>query len=177
MQKTRMVLLLAALAAVVLMPAQALAQGRASNSYLAGFSVGIGGASDSEPDSGFDNTSFQGLFSVRIDNTSLWGVRLGQIDMDFEGGGGGELLYLTVAGEYLYQGNFYESGLFIGLGAYDLSVDGAEDGTALGINLGVTGYFPVTENWSIVTELSGHYADLDEMQFFGMVHVGAAWRF
>ena len=116
---------------------------------------------------------------MKIDNSTLWGVRLGQLDLDTDiDAFDAELNYLTISGEYLYTSSGFESGLYLGLGLYDL--DGgtaAINDSALGLTLGVTGKIDVSYRFSILLELSGHYADLDQTQFFLMGHVGVGYHF
>jgi hypothetical protein len=41
----------------------------------------------------------------------------------------------------------------------------------------VTGDFRLTDRFSIVIELSGHYTDLDAADLLAMGHAGVAFRF
>ena len=54
---------------------------------------------------------------------------------------------------------------------------GDDDDTSLGLTVGVSGDFEVTRWLSVVAELSGHWADLESNQFFGLGHAGLAVRF
>jgi hypothetical protein len=164
--------------------------GAASAQVLSNYSVsllgGIGGAFDVEPDPGLTNTSVQLGFSLALDRSSLFTARLGQLDLgDPEGFGGlagADLTYITLGGEYRLQRPLYDSGLYLGLGGYRLegtrfATGESDEDTALGIVFGVTADFPITRHFSILSELSGHYADLEEAQFFGILHVGVAFHF
>jgi len=162
-----------ALLALALVPAAGLAQ--SAYTYTVGLQAGLGGSIEDQPDVGLDNFGWQALFSMKIDNSTQWGVRVGELALD-GGGFDADLRYLTAAGEYLFADRLLDSGLYIGLGFYDLDAFGAGD-TALGVVLGVTGDVHLTERFSLLLELSGHYADLDAVQFFAMAHVGLGYRF
>lgn len=155
-----------------------------TSSFRASAMLGIAGALDAEPDSGVDNSSFQLGFSWLSEPDILVGLRYGEIDFDDEDGlgarRGSDLSYVTVAGEYPFDEGSYTSGVYLGLGYYRVEESaqaGLSDDTSLGVVLGLTGDFPVTEVFSLRLELSGHYTDLDAAQFFAMGHAGVAFRF
>lgn len=144
-----------------------------------------GGAFDTDgEDPGLDQTGFQLGFSWDTwDNTSV-GVRVARVafsdelvDDVFDP----ELTYVTVAGEYQFNESFYRSGLYLGLGLYQMEgLVGLEtqDDSSLGFVLGATGDFPMTDRLSILVEISGHYADLElGAQFFGFLTAGLAFHF
>jgi hypothetical protein len=153
------------------------------HNYSIGLMVGLGGAAESNPDTGIDNLALEGFFSYRIDRYAHFRARVGQLDLETSFGET-QLDYITLSGEYLINGGSYESGLFLGLGFYDIS-DGIFDSTgqgfqednALGLTLGVTGDFSLTDRFSILVELSGHYADFDGTQFFVAGHTGLVFHF
>ena len=162
---------------LALWPASSLAQ--SFHPYTVGLMAGIGGSTESDPDTGLDNFSWQALFAMKLDLNTLWGVRLGQLDLESDADlPDGELSYLTLAGEYLFADRFYDSGIYLGLGFYDF--DGGSvlgDDSSLGAVLGVTGDFELTDRFSLLLELSAHYADLDQAQFFLIGHVGVGFHF
>ena len=84
----------------------------------------VGGALDvSGEDPGVDRTGFQLGFAWVTQPKAQVGVRLGQVSMDgeqLEGLFDPELSYATIGGEYRYRENFYDSGVFLGLGLYQL---------------------------------------------------------
>ena len=173
---------LALLAALFLLPGAVRAQ--ELYTFTAGLLGGIGGSLDADPGDGLDNTGFQLNLTMVTEPRTHVGFRLGQLSLDSEDRFGSlseaELSYVTVAGEYRFPQSYYESGLYIGLGGYRL--DGSRGGrdeqdTAIGLNLGVTGEFAVTPWLGVLIELSGHYADLDEAQFFALGHAGIAIHF
>ncbi len=170
----------------------ALLAGPASAQDLKPFRVslfsGLGGSFNSAADTGFDNSSFQLGFAWARDQITLVGVRYGQLDLDHGIPGeagipaelGAELTYITIAGEYVFSEGYYDSGIYLGLGLYELegtkSLRGLDE-TAIGVTVGVTGEFPITDRWVVLVEISGHYADLSRINLFGMGHAGLAFRF
>ncbi len=164
--------------------------------YTAGLMIGFGSPIGSGPsgstigdvyllDDSFD-VGYQLLFNLDIRDGVLFGVRLGQMDVELatpilEQLGApvaSDLTYFTLSGEYRLPIGSYMSGLYIGTGYY--SVDGQsifEDDSALGLTLGTTGDFRINDHWSLMVEFSGHYADLDVAQFFVMAHAGVAFHF
>ena len=163
------------LLAVLHTPATSFAQ--ATSNYSVGLMLGLGGSAESNPDTGIDNFSIEGIFSYKIDRYSRFRARVGQLDLETDFGSS-ELNYLTLSGEYLVAADNYESGLFIGLGLYDLGGGvGFQDDNALGLTLGVTGDFYLSDRFSLLVEFSGHYADFDSTQFFVTGHAGVLFHF
>jgi hypothetical protein len=141
---------------------------------------GLGGPFDADaPDPGLGNRSLQLGFGVLTEPRTLVAVRVGRVELDEPLGGLAEpeLEYATVAGEYLVYDGWYDSGIFLGLGGYRLTSAGGAEDTSLGLTVGVTGDFELTRWLSVVAELSGHWADLESSQFFGLGHAGLAVRF
>ena len=176
-------LLLPAVLLAALAPAQAGAQ--ELYNFTASVRGVIGGPLDVDgEDPGFDQTGFQlGLSWLTLPKTHVV-VRAGVMDMGGEALGSlfdPELTWISIGGEYTYQEAYYTSGLFLSLGLYSLDgnfTDGtSDDDSSLGISFGVTGDFPLTKRWSIVGELSAHYADLEYAQLFGMLQGGVAFKF
>jgi hypothetical protein len=165
-----------------------LTAGSATAQDLHRFSVslfgGIGGSFDVSPGAGLDNDTFQLSFSLVTAPASLVSVRVGQLDFSGEKGFGifsnADLSYLTVGGEFRSHKPFYDSGLYLALGGYRIEgqVGGVDNSdTSFGLVVGTTADFPLNRWLSILAELSGHVTDLDEAQFFGMLHVGVSVRF
>jgi len=152
--------------------------------YSVGVFGGLGGALDAE-DSDLDHGSFQLMGSLFTEPRTLLVARLGRIGFDEESRIGGltsaDLTYLTVAGEYRFSESLYDSGLFLGLGAYRLEGDlpgaVAEEDTAIGATFGVTGDFRMTRWLSFQLELAGHWADLAGDQIFALGHAGLVVHF
>ncbi|MCP4656740.1 MAG: hypothetical protein GY856_15110 [bacterium] len=177
-QKRHLTVAILVALALGLVPGSSFAQSRYP--YTVGLMGGLGGATDANPDTGLDNVGWQALFAMDIDVRTLFSVRAGQLDLETDAGElyDGELSYVTLSGEYRMTAGFYESGLFLGLGYYNRG--GAPlgpDDSALGLTLGSTGDFRLSDRFSLLVELAGHYADLDQAQFFLHGHVGVAFHF
>lgn len=149
--------------------------------YTFALSLVLGGTSDAEPDPGFDNLGFQAMFALERSPHVFFSARAGILPMDTDEGGGlfdADLSYITVGGEYHFPEGFYESGLIIGIGFYDLSGDTfVPDESSFGFNLGVNGDFRINDRFSIIGELSGHIVDMDYTNFFITANAGVAYHF
>ncbi|MCY3929225.1 MAG: hypothetical protein OXG81_13230 [Acidobacteria bacterium] len=144
-------------------------------SYTVTLSPTIGG-SFSE---GTDNSGVQASFTWRTQPRTAVGVRLGSISLSGDQVGSQAsptFKYATVAGEYRFQELYYQSGVFFGLGLYQLG-NGVESEEGPGLTAGVTGDFPINKRLSVVVELSGHYADIDAASTYASAHVGVAYQF
>ncbi|MEM7582484.1 MAG: hypothetical protein AAF560_03815 [Acidobacteriota bacterium] len=162
--------------------------------YSIGLMAGFGSAFGSEPASTTVNETFvfedqfdfgfQLNFNMEVDRGTLFGVRLGQFDVELANNGllaqpvESELTYVTLAGEYRIPASFYQSGFFAGLGYYAIDGQGIfEDDTALGVSVGTTGDFKITDRLSLMVEITANYADLDYAQFFVIGNAGLAFHF
>ena len=186
-KKLAMTLLLAA-AGVALAAGPASAQapsgGRLLEDFAISFMGGIGGSVD-EDEPGYDNTTLQLGGSFSTDKNTVVGLRLGRIEFGSDERLGDlfdvQVTYVTLAGEYRFSESYYESGLFFGLGFYDIEgtrvFTGKESEIRLGITGGATGDFDVTERLAVVAELVGHVVPGSEAQFFATGLVGVAIRF
>jgi hypothetical protein len=160
----------------------AAAQGPAFTVHGAGV---IGGAFSVEgEDPGIDQTGFQLGFTWDTWEDASVGVRAARVsfsDEQLESLFDPELTYVTIAGEYQYNESFYRSGLYLGLGFYQLEgLVGLEtqDDTSIGFVLGATGDFAMTERFSILVEISGHYVDFElGPQLYGFLTAGVAYHF
>jgi hypothetical protein len=172
----------AALVLSLLLPGAARAQ--ELYTFTAGLLGGIGGSLDAEPGDDLGNTGFQLNLAMVTEPRTHLGLRLGKLGLDGEDLFGSltdaELSYATIAGEYRFPQIYYDSGVYLGLGGYRLEGNRFgrdETDTSIGLAVGVTGEFRVTRWLSVLIELSGHYADFDEAQFFAMGHGGLAVHF
>lgn len=175
--------LVAALTLFVL-PRAATAQG-ASTTRLYTYSVsllgGLGGSID-ESESGYDNSAIQLGFSVVTERSVKVSARVGRLgsiermanlfETDVE--------YVTVSGEYTFGEVGYQSGMFVGLGAYRLEGSRLFTGepvsrTTVGLTGGLTGDFDLTERLSILAELSFHGLTQGDAQFFATGLVGLSF--
>lgn len=154
----------------------------AAEPYLLSVGVlgGLGGPLDAdEPDPGVDHQGLQLNVGVLTEPRTLVALRVGRLELDEALGAFAEptLDYATIAGEYRLFDGYYDSGLFLGLGGYRLESAETDAETAIGLTIGVSGDFEVSRWLSVIAELSGHWADLDSNQFFGMGHAGLAVKF
>ena len=141
---------------------------------------GVGGVVDNDVSSGYSNSTFQLGFSFETEQNTLVGLRYAQLDfgdgLNDDGLGSAELSYATVVGEYRFNEGYYQSGIYLGLGGYNLERVGPmgvkEDDTGIGVALGVTGEFEISGRWAFLVELSGHWADVDAVNFFVLGHAG-----
>ncbi len=175
---------LALLVALLALPAAA----RAEDHYTFSAAVlgGIGGSPDVDG-ANYGNGGFQVNLGLVTEPRTILGLRVGHLSLnrpnpfgDLTGAG---LTYATIGGEYRFRETYYDSGVFVALGAYRLSGTDpfgvSRDRTAAGASLGFTGEFPITRQLGALVELSGHYADLrsEGVQFFAMGHAGLIWHF
>ena len=165
----------------LLLPAGAAAQ--EDQPLEAAVLFGVGGSFD-EDQSGLGNTGYQVNLSLGVARRTKVGVRFGEIGYD-----GGDLVgvvssptfsYINVSGEYTFSERYYESGIYMGLGAYTLEgVLGGQafDDSTLGLVLGVTGEFEITRRLGFVVEGAGHLADFGPARYFITFHGGLAYHF
>ena len=112
-------------------------------------------------------------------------VRAGRLSIDgdpaFERFASADLEYVNIAGEYRFAQPTYDFGTYLGIGGYRMSGDlfaGGEDSESdLGFVIGLTGDFDMTRNLSVIGEVSGHYAFLDDANIFAMANIGLAVHF
>lgn len=179
----RLLVSLAALAALLALPG--LARAQELYTYSADVLGGVGGSPDPDEGDGFSNTGFQLNLGLVTEPRTHLKLRLGRLQLDsddsFGSLTGAELTYATLGGEYRFPERFYDSGIYIALGGYRLEGDDAggraREDTSLGAAIGFTGEFQVNRFMGVLIELSGHYADLDEAQVFGMAHAGLSFHF
>ncbi len=175
--------------ALLLAAMSSAAPARAVEPYLMSVGVlgGVGGALDADsPDPGVSQRLLQLEVGLFTEPRTLLQARLGRLTFG-NGDQLGDLLapeleYLTIAGEYRFYQSWYDSGLFIGLGAYRLSGDRQAGGrnieeTRVGLTAGATAEFELTHHLSVLTELSGHYVDFHESQLFATAQAGLSCKF
>jgi hypothetical protein len=150
--------------------------------YLVSVGVlgGLGGPLDAdEPDPGVDNGALQVNVGLLTEPRTLVVLRAGQLEIDETLAALSEptLEYATLAGEYRFYKGWYDSGIFLGLGGYRLEGSQGDSDTAIGATVGVTGDLEITRWFSLVAEVSGHWADLESNQVWAMGHAGLAVKF
>ncbi len=149
--------------------------------FTAGVLGGLGGSPDA-PSTSFDHQSLQINLQFLTDTRTQVGIRFGQLDLSGNGDRIGdlfepELKFVSIGGEYRTRQSYYDSGIFIALGGYRLEGAGGESKTSAGLSAGATGEFSFNRHFGIIAEVAAHYADLDEVQYFGTVQVGVAVHF
>lgn len=168
-------------AAVLLVPGVAAAQ--EDQPLEASVLLSFGGSVD-QNQSGIGNGGFQVGLSLGVAPRTKVGLRYGEIEYD-----PGERVstvldpvftYVTVGGEYTFSERYYESGIYLGLGAYRL--EGLQGGvpldeSTLGLTLGVTGEFELTRRLGLVLEMGGHVADFGPARYFVTFSGGLAYHF
>lgn len=155
-----------------------------SYTFLAGLLVGAGGALD-EGGVSSDHSSLALNFSMVTEPRTLVGIRYGELDFGSNEVIGNltnaSLSYLNVAGEYRFPEGYFESGIYLGLGAYRIEGNplgtGDSDDSTLGLVLGFTGEFQMTRSFSVLVDLALHYADLRAASTFVTAQAGVGYRF
>jgi hypothetical protein len=162
------------------------AQAQELYTYTVGVLGGVGGSPDADPGSDLGNHGFQVNLGLVTEPKTVLSLRVGRLSLDrksdFGSLTGANLTYADIGGEYRFNETYYQSGVYIALGAYRLQGKRAFDGsrreqTAVGAALGLTGEFPINSHFGILIELSGHYTPLKEANTFAMGHAGVAFHF
>ncbi len=150
----------------------------------------LGGVGGSVDEGGTADFGGQLGAALQIDRLHHVWVRAGRLDFDTGSEVGSiadaEVTYVDFGGEYQFHEGYYESGLFLGLGAYqlegtELGVGGVPrdvlDDTAIGLVVGVSGEFKFSPSFALLAEISGHVLDSDATRVLGMGHAGFALHF
>lgn len=179
-------LALLAMLTTLALPAAAAAQDLYN--WSVGVLGGIGGSVDVKPGSrDFSNGSWQIEGLVLTEPRTFLALRFGNLglggkDTLFGSRIGADLSYVTLSGQYMFEESYYDSGVYIGLGAYRLGGNDAVTGasaskTVAGGVLGLTGDFKASKRFSVVAEISGHYIDIRDAHIYAMGHLGLAYHF
>ncbi len=185
MRNRRPLALFGATALLLLLAPVRAARAQELYNFTAAFLGGAGGSLDVDRGDDLGNTGLQLNLALVTEPRTHVALRLGRLDLDVDPGFGSltdaELTYATVAGEYKWREVYYTSGVYLGLGAYELEGlgpgGGDESDTAPGAVLGVTGEFQLHRKVGLLLELSGHWADFEEANVFAMGHAGIAVHF
>ena len=161
------------------------AQLQENYTYTVAVLGGIGGALDADIDPGLGEPSFMIHASLVTEPRTLVGVRAGRLKIEDEEGfeefTGADLEYVNISGEYRFSQGFYDYGVYLGIGYYQLSgelrVGGDHDESDLGGVVGFTGDFDVTRHISIVGDFAVHYVWVDAASIYGMANIGVAFHF
>jgi hypothetical protein len=153
--------------------------------YTVGVFGAIGGSVDAEPGDSLTNSGYQLNLGLVTESHTHLVLRTGMLTLDEDERFGplldAELKYATIGGEYRAPEGYFDSGIYIALGGYRLegtefSGDDSRE-TSWGLAVGVTGELPINRWLGIQGELSGHYVDFDEQQFFAIGNLGVAFHF
>jgi hypothetical protein len=153
--------------------------------YTVGVLGGIGGSFDASPGNSLTNSNLQLNLGIVTDPGTHVVLRAGRLALDkstfFGSLSGADMKYLTIGGEYRYQESTYQSGIYAALGAYRLqgtsSSNRKDSQDTWGASVGFTGELPVKRWLGIQAELSGHYVNFKEAQFFAMAQAGIVFHF
>lgn len=153
--------------------------------FTVGVFGGLGGSFDADPGDSLTNTGYQVNLGLVTEARTHLVLRLGQLTLDEDEFFGSlteaEMTYATIGGEYRVRETYFDSGIYIALGGYRLqgtAFSGDEESdTALGLAIGATGELPINHWLGIQAEISGHYVDFDEAQYFGMGQLGVVVHF
>lgn len=152
--------------------------------YTVGVLGGIGGSFDAKPGNNLNNTGFQVNLGYVTDPGTQVVLRTGRLALDksrfFGSLSNADLEYVTVGGEYHYHEPLYDSGVYVALGGYRLqgdSASGRDSNDTWGVSVGFTGELPIKRWLGIQAEISGHYVNFKEAQFFGLVNAGLVVHF
>jgi hypothetical protein len=149
--------------------------------FTVGVLGGVAGSPDT-PSTSFDRQSLQVNLQFETDARTQVGIRVGQVELTDKGerlNGLFEpkLQYVSIGGEYRTRQSYYDSGIFIALGGYRLEGSGGSSKTAAGLSAGATGEFTFNRHVGVIAEIAAHYADLDDLQYFGSAQIGLAFHF
>ena len=156
--------------------------------FTVGALGGIGGPLDADdPDPGTSQQALELQVGLVTELRTLLVLRVGRLDFGDDDVLGDvfspQLEYATIGGEYRFYKNWYDSGIFLGLGGYRLTGDsgfaggGSRDETAVGLTGGVTGEFEISKHFALLGQISGHYVDLDQATLFATAMGGVSVRF
>lgn len=153
--------------------------------YTVGVFGGLGGSIDADPGDGLTNTGYQLNLGLVTESRTHLVLRAGRLALDEDEFFGSltdaEMTYATIGGEYRTPESFFDSGIYIALGGYRLegtAFSGRDESdTSWGLAIGATGEMPINQWLGIQLEISGHYIDFEEAQFFAMGHGGVVFHF
>jgi hypothetical protein len=176
------------LGAVALTVGLAASPARAVEPYLVtvGLLGGVGGPLDADdPDPGTTQPALELQVGYITEPRTILALRVGRLDFGSDDQLGNtfdpQLSYITLAGEYRLYRNWYDSGLFLGLGNYRLTGEDAagrdRHESSWGVIGGATAEFEMARHVSLLTQLTGHYADVEGAQLFATVMAGFNVKF
>jgi hypothetical protein len=150
----------------------------------------MGGIGSALREGGGSGGGYQVGFGLQFEpGANVW-LHAGELDFETGSGVGdladGTITDVNLGGEYQFNENYYDSGIFIGLGAYDLEsrlvlAEGvlapAASETVLGLVLGATGEFKITPSFVFLVEVTAHILDSSDVRVLGTAHAGFGLHF
>lgn len=119
----------------------------------------------------FDEGLIEAFFAARVDEDTMFRIKVGDTDMPFDAAGtavaDGQLQYLTGEIEYRFDEVWGRSALFAGPGVYraESASTGVEE-TDFGLVGGVNTSFPLTRRIDLLLELAYHWTNFEESYTF-----------
>ncbi|MGK2857266.1 MAG: hypothetical protein ACSLFQ_08670 [Thermoanaerobaculia bacterium] len=162
------------LAILVALPAVAEAQ----TSSL-GMSFGIAEPTADGLDFNLKDPALEIFYRVPLDKGTNLTLKYGTLESDLEIEGvkdEGDLQYLDLIVSYEFDETFGRSSMFAGLGMYRQEL-GDLDESDYGFVAGVNATFPVSRRFSLLTELSYHYAHFEADTSFLILTGGFQFNF
>lgn len=163
-----------ALAILVALPAVAEAQ----TSSL-GMSFGVAEPTSDGLDFNLKDPVLEVFYRVPLDKGTSVGLKYGTLESDLEIEGvkdEGDLQYLDVIVSYEFDETFGRSSMFAGIGLYRQEL-GDLDESDYGFVAGVNATFPVSRRFSLLSELSYHYAHFEADTSFLILTGGFQFNF
>lgn len=150
----------------------------------------LGGVGSPLREGGGAEGGYQVGFGLQFEpGANVW-LHAGQLDFDTGSSVGdltnGSITYVNIGGEYQFNENYYDSGIFIGLGAYDLEsrlvlAEGVlaptSSDTVIGLVLGATGEFKITPSFIFLVEITAHILDSPNVRVLGTALAGFGLHF
>lgn len=141
-----------------------------------GFIYGGSERADDGLDLDFSNSVKEVFFSTELDEGTLFKIKAGKFDADFDEELEGELEYVQALVEYRFYEVFGSTGLYLGPGLYRARANGAEE-TEWGVEGGVNGTFPVTRRVGFLLQFGYHWVRLEERPTFFTAGAGIKLSF
>jgi hypothetical protein len=173
---------------ILLVATPAAAQTTATDRRAFGIGASIGLVNDITEDFEIDNfegPEFEGWMEYRLIDRTILRVTYGSLQPLGDIGepppaAPGNLVqrvtYWTVGTEYLFWEGDYVSGVFGGVGLYEVDAQQTEEDT-WGLHIGVSGDLGLTGGLSLVGRLSYHWVDSDVKVRFVKADAGLTYRF
>ena len=146
----------------------------------------MGGIGSAIRDGGGTDTGYQIGFGLLFEQDAKVWLKVGELGFETDLVTSGTASYINIGGEYQFTESYYQSGVYLGLGVYDLEsrrifTEGVfgpvQSETALGLVIGATGEFKITPSFVFLVEISGHILDSSDVRVLGTAHAGFGIHF